>query len=101
MTTLNTTNNKAPSKSPCANLRSGLSSGEIQQGANQKVFIKLPAVKERTTLSTSEIYRRLEAGTFPQQIRLGAKAVAWLEHEIDEWIEQTIAAGRPADGVEA
>ncbi len=62
-----------------------------------KTFIKLPAVKERTSLSTSEIYRRLEAGTFPQQIRLGAKAVAWLEHEVDAWIEQTIAAGRPAD----
>lgn len=39
-----------------------------------KTFIKLPVVKERTSLSTSEIYRRLEAGTFPQQIRLGAKA---------------------------
>ena len=62
-----------------------------------KTFIKLPAVKERTALSTSEIYRRLEAGTFPQQIRLGAKAVAWLEHEVDAWIEQTIAAGRPAN----
>lgn len=64
---------------------------------NTKTFIKLPAVKERTSLSTSEIYRRLEAGTFPQQIRLGAKAVVWLEHEIDEWIEQQITASRPAD----
>ncbi len=62
-----------------------------------KTFIKLPAVKERTSLSTSEIYRRLEAGTFPQQIRLGAKAVAWLEHEVDAWIEQQITASRPAD----
>ena len=62
-----------------------------------KTFIKLPAVKARTSLSTSEIYRRLEAGTFPQQIRLGAKAVAWLEHEVDAWIEQQITASRPAD----
>jgi prophage regulatory protein len=61
-----------------------------------KTFIKLPAVKERTSLSTSEIYRRIEAGTFPAQIKLGAKAVAWLEHEIDEWIKQTIEAGRAA-----
>lgn len=58
-------------------------------------FMKLPEVKAVTSLSTSEIYRRLEAGTFPAQIKLGARAVAWLEHEIDEWIEQTIAAGRP------
>lgn len=54
-------------------------------------LIKLPEVKRRTTLSTSEIYRRLEAGTFPKQIRLGAKAVAWLEHEISAWIDERIA----------
>ena len=58
-------------------------------------LIKLPAVKKRTSLSTSEIYRHLEAGTFPQQIRLGTKAVAWLEHEIDAWIEQRVKASRP------
>ena len=65
-------------------------------------LIKLPTVKQRTTLSTSEIYRRIEAGTFPAQVRLGAKAVAWLEHEVDAWIEQHISASRPVtDGEEA
>ena len=59
-------------------------------------LIKLPAVKERTTLSTSEIYRRIEAGTFPAQVRLGAKAVAWLEHEIDTWISEAVEQSRPA-----
>ena len=54
-------------------------------------LIKLPTVKGRTTLSTSEIYRRIEAGTFPKQIKLGAKAVAWLEHEVNAWIEARIA----------
>ena len=59
-------------------------------------FIKLPTVKQRTTLSTSEIYRRIEAGTFPAQVRLGAKAVAWLEHEIDTWISEAVEQSRPA-----
>lgn len=59
-------------------------------------LIKLPAVKQRTTLSTSEIYRRIEAGTFPAQVRLGAKAVAWLEHEIDTWISEAVEQSRPA-----
>lgn len=54
-------------------------------------LIKLPEVKRRTTLSTSEIYRRLEAGTFPKQIKLGAKAVAWLEHEVNAWIDERVA----------
>ena len=54
-------------------------------------LIKLPEVKRRTTLSTSEVYRRLEAGTFPKQIKLGAKAVAWLEHEVQAWIDERVA----------
>lgn len=62
-------------------------------------LLKLPAVKERTTLSTSEIYRRIEAGTFPAQVRLGAKAVAWLEHEINAWISEAIEQSRAGEGV--
>ena len=65
-------------------------------GNTPNTLIKLPAVKQRTTLSTSEIYRRIEAGTFPAQVRLGAKAVAWLEHEIDTWISEAIEQSRPA-----
>ena len=57
----------------------------------QNTLIKLPEVKRRTTLRTSEIYRRLEAGTLPKQIKLGAKAVAWREHEINAWINQRVA----------
>ena len=59
-----------------------------------KRFIKLPEVKRLTSLSTSEIYRRLEAKAFPLQIRLGAKSVAWVESEIHEWINQQIEQGR-------
>lgn len=48
-------------------------------------FIKLPKVKDYTSLSTSEIYRRIAAGTFPAQINLGPKSVAWVESEILDW----------------
>lgn len=58
---------------------------------NQNTLIKLPEVKRRTTLSTSEIYRRIEVGEFPKQVKLGAKAVAWLEHEISAWIDERVA----------
>ena len=60
----------------------------------QNTFIKLPEVKRRTTLSTTEIYRRLEAGSFPKQIRLGAKSVAWLEHEVQAWIDDRVAESK-------
>ncbi|MBQ0754230.1 MAG: AlpA family phage regulatory protein [Gammaproteobacteria bacterium] len=61
-------------------------------------LIKLPTVKSLTSLSTSEIYRRIEAGTFPAQIKLGVKAVAWLEHEVNDWISRAIEQGRTGSG---
>ena len=57
-------------------------------------FIKLLKVKSLTTLSTSEIYRRIAAGTFPAQISLGPKSVVWLESEVSSWCEARIAASR-------
>ena len=57
-------------------------------------LIRLPEVKSRTGLSTSDLYRRVDAGTFPRQIKLGVKAVAWIETEVQEWIEQTIQSAR-------
>lgn len=50
-------------------------------------FIKLPKVKDYTSLSTTEIYRRIAAGTFPAQVSLGSKSVAWVESEILSWCD--------------
>ena len=33
-------------------------------------------------------------GSFPQPIRLGARAVGWIESEVDAWIREQIAASR-------
>lgn len=57
-------------------------------------FIKLREVKALTTLSTSELYRRISAGTFPRQIMLGPKSVVWLEAEVAAWCDERIAASR-------
>ncbi len=57
-------------------------------------FIKLKEVKTLTTLSTSEIYRRISAGTFPSQIMLGPKSAVWIEAEIRGWCEARILASR-------
>lgn len=54
-------------------------------------LIKLSKVKEYTSLSTSEIYRRLESGAFPKQVRLGTRSVAWVEAEIIAWCSEVIA----------
>lgn len=61
---------------------------------NPHRLIKLTEVRTLTTLSTSEIYRRIAAGTFPLQVPLGPKSVAWIEAEVLAWCEARIAASR-------
>lgn len=62
--------------------------------AQPRRFIKAAEVRSQTTLSTSEIYRRIAAGTFPAPIKLGAKSVAWIESEVLAWCEDRIAESR-------
>ncbi|MEB0119218.1 AlpA family phage regulatory protein [Pseudomonas sp. CCI1.2] len=57
-------------------------------------FIKLAEVKALTTLSTSEIYRRLAADAFPRQVVLGPKSVVWIESEVLAWCDARIAESR-------
>ncbi len=53
---------------------------------------RLPQVKARTSLSRSEIYRKIALGDFPSPIKLGERASAWPEHEVTAWIASRIAA---------
>ena len=64
----------------------------MSQGA--KRFLRLPSVKARTGLSRSELYRRVQAGAFPQPIKVGARAVAWIESDIDAWMASCIERSR-------
>lgn len=60
------------------------------------VLLKLKHVVLRTGLSRSSIYNKLDAKsphydpTFPRQIRLGAASVAWVESEVEEWVNSRI-----------
>jgi len=46
------------------------------------------AVEELTGLSRSTIYALMAQGAFPRPVRLTAKAVAWPESVIAEWLAQ-------------
>lgn len=61
------------------------------------IILRLPCVKSRTGLSRSTIYLRISEGKFPQPIRLGSRAVGWIEAEIDEWLEQRILDSRTVE----
>lgn len=64
---------------------------QTTQAPAPRRFIKLAQVKAYTSLSTSEIYRRIAAGTFPAQVTLGPKSVAWIESEILQWCDALAA----------
>lgn len=54
-------------------------------------ILKLKEVMERTGLGRSSIYKFVAEGTFPKPISLGARAVGWVDGEVDEWVRLKIA----------
>ncbi|MBL4706564.1 MAG: AlpA family transcriptional regulator [Flavobacteriales bacterium] len=53
-------------------------------------LIKLKEVMAKTSLGHSSIYKFISEDTFPKQVSLGAKSVAWVESEVDDWIEEKV-----------
>ena len=53
-------------------------------------ILRLPTVMARTGLSRSSIYLRMNNGTFPKSLPLGARAVGWLESDIEAFIQSCI-----------
>ena len=60
----------------------------------QTTILRLHQVKARTGLSRSTIYLRISEGTFPKPVSLGARAVGWIDLEIQEWLNQRIESSR-------
>ena len=57
----------------------------------QRKLLRFKAVKEKTGLGHTKIYEDMAAGSFPLPVKLSARAVRWVEDEIDAYIEAKIA----------
>ena len=53
-------------------------------------ILRLPDVISRVGLRRASIYLHISKGSFPKPISLGARAVGWLESDIDGWIAARI-----------
>ena len=53
-------------------------------------LIHLNEVITKTGLSRSRIYQYINEDKFPANVSLGGRSVAWVESEIEKWIENTI-----------
>jgi prophage regulatory protein len=55
-------------------------------------LIRLPETLAKTGLSRTRLYEAVNAGTFPKPVKLGpeARAIGFLESELDAWIEARV-----------
>ncbi len=49
-------------------------------------ILRLPTVLERTGLSRSTLYRKMNEGTFPKQVALSRRCAGWRESAVTAWI---------------
>ena len=57
-------------------------------------LLRLPEVMNKTGYGKAWIYRLISQGRFPKQVKIGSRAIAFVESEIDEWIEKCILESR-------
>jgi len=56
-----------------------------------KTIIRLPEVERRTGHPKGTIYALMSEGRFPRTVKIGNRAVGWIEDEIDRYVESKIA----------
>lgn len=59
-----------------------------------QALIRFSEVQRRTGYSKAWIYRLISQKRFPPAIKIGSRAIAFVESEIDEWVSQRIAESR-------
>ncbi|MFS6817471.1 helix-turn-helix transcriptional regulator [Citrobacter meridianamericanus] len=57
-------------------------------------LLRLPEVMYKTGYGKAWIYRLINEGLFPQPVKIGARAIAFVESEVDEWIASAIERSR-------
>ena len=53
-------------------------------------ILRLKAVLDRTGLSRSTLYRKMDKGTFPRNIKLSVRCAGWRESAIEAWMRNPI-----------
>ncbi len=57
-------------------------------------LIRVPATLERYGISRSTLYLRIADGSFPRPVKIGKRAIAFVECELDKHMARLIAANR-------
>ena len=49
-------------------------------------LLRVAEVLDRIGIGRAQLYRKLDAGEFPEPVRVGKKSVRFLEDDIEQWI---------------
>ncbi|WP_233862971.1 helix-turn-helix transcriptional regulator [Paraburkholderia adhaesiva] len=64
-------------------------------------LIRRPEVLRRCGFSVSTLYSKMSQGDFPRPIHTGPNMVAWIEADVDAWVDEQIAAAQVTHDNEA
>jgi prophage regulatory protein len=59
-------------------------------------IVRLPELRTIASISRSNIYAQVKAGTFPAPVSLGGRAVGWLLSDVRLWLAERAAARKEA-----
>ena len=67
--------------------------GPTEQPKHQRI-LRLAQVRDVTGLGRSCIYQLQAQNEFPRRIKIGARAVGWIESEVQQWVAKRISQSR-------
>jgi len=53
-------------------------------------ILRLGAVLNRTGLTRSTLYRKIQTGTFPKQVRIATRCTGWRESAVSDWMRDPL-----------
>jgi len=57
-------------------------------------ILRIRTVLQRTGLSRSTLYRKIQDGSFPRQVQISVHGAGWRESAINRWIADPAGYGR-------
>lgn len=70
------------------------STNQKQSNQSNERFLRWPEVKDRVGYSRSQVHLLVKQGKFPAPCKLGARASAWQESSINQWISERVSASQ-------
>lgn len=56
-------------------------------------ILRIRAVLKRTGFSRSTLYRKIQKGTFPKQLRIAERCIGWRESAVEAWLRSPAPTG--------